>query len=103
MITKGVDWVDRMKTGELPRRDAWMSIFAQLLPGVNWGLVAVVITPKACQKCYQDLYYNMLLLLGVNRNIGKEWGTLPGRYQWLGLSNFEVHDLSKTIHFLQCK
>ena len=51
MIKKGVDWVGRMKTGKLPRRDAWMSVFAQLLLGINWGLAAVVITPKALQKC----------------------------------------------------
>ena len=47
MIKKGVDWVDRMSTGKLLRRDAWMSFFAQLLPGINWGLVAVVLTPKS--------------------------------------------------------
>ena len=28
MIEKGLDWVDRMKTGKLPRRDTWMSFFA---------------------------------------------------------------------------
>jgi hypothetical protein len=36
-----------MNTGELPRRDARMSFFAQQLSGINWGLVAVVLTPKA--------------------------------------------------------
>jgi hypothetical protein len=56
MIKKGANWVDMMKTGRLPRRDAWMSVFAQLLPGINWGLLAVVIMPKALQKYYQDLY-----------------------------------------------
>ena len=49
-----------------------MNVFTQLLPGTNWGLVAVVITPKALQKCYQDLCYKMMPLLRVNRNIGKE-------------------------------
>ena len=48
-----------------------MSFFAQLLPGINWGLVAVVLTPKALQKYHQDLYYKILLLLRVNRNTKK--------------------------------
>ena len=39
----------------------------------------------------------------MNGNIGKEWRTLPERYQGLGLPNFEVHALSKNIHFLQHK
>ena len=60
MITKGVDWVDRMKTGELPRRDAWMILFAQLLLGINLGLVVVVLTPQALWKYYQKFYYNIL-------------------------------------------
>ena len=101
MTKKGVHGVDRMKTGKLPNKDAWMGSFAQLLPGINWGVVAVVITTKALQRCYQDLYYKMLTLLGINRNIGKEWRTLPERYQGLGLPDFEVHALSKMIHFLQ--
>ena len=45
----------------------------------------------------------MLPLVGVNRNIGKEWRRLPERYQGLGLPNFEVHALSKRTHFLQHK
>ena len=66
----GMDCVDRTNTGKLPRRDAWTSFFAQLLPVINWGLVAVVLTSKALQKYYQDLYYKILPLIGVNRNIG---------------------------------
>ena len=45
----------------------------------------------------------MLPLLGVNRNIAKEWRTLPERYQGLGLPDFEVHSFSKKFHFLQRK
>ena len=76
-----------------------MSFFAQLLPGINVGPVAVVLTPKAFQKYYQDFHYKILPLLGVSRNIGKEWKTLPERYQGLGLPDFEVHALSKKVHF----
>jgi hypothetical protein len=48
-----------------------MSFFAQLLPGIYWGLVAVVSTPKALQKYYQDLYYTILPLMRLNRNIDR--------------------------------
>ena len=36
----------------------------------------------------------------MTRNIGKEWRTLPERYQGLGHLDFEVHALSKEAHFL---
>ena len=65
--------------------------------------MAVVITPKALQKYYQDLNYKILTLIGVNRSIGNKWRTLSGRYHGLDLPNFEVCALSKTIHFLQRK
>ena len=80
-----------------------MRSFARLLPGINWGLGTVAITPKPFQKYYQDLYHKMLPLLGVNKNTGKERRTLLERYQGMGLPDFEVHALSKTIHFLQQK
>ena len=77
MVKKGVDWVDKMNTRKVPCRDAWMSFLAQLLPGINWGMVAVVLSPEILQESYQSLYYKMLPLLGVNRDIGKEWRMLP--------------------------
>ena len=57
-----------------------MIFFAQLLLGMNWKLAAVVLTPKALQKYNQDLYDMILTLPGMNRNIDKEWRTLPERY-----------------------
>lgn len=65
--------------------------------------MAVILTAKELQKSYQDLYYKMLPLLGVNRNIDKEWRTLPERYQDLGLPDFEANAFSKKMHFLQRK
>ena len=50
IIAKGVDLVNRLSTekgtGKLLRRDGWMNLFAQLMPAVNWGLVAVMFSPE---------------------------------------------------------
>ena len=35
MMNQGITWVDQMSTRKLPR-----------LSGINWGLVAVILTPK---------------------------------------------------------
>ena len=74
-------------------------VFAQLLPGINCGLVAVVLTPKVLQKSCQESKYKVPPLLGVNWNIGKEWRTLPERYQCSVLLDFEVHTFFKKVHF----
>ena len=54
---------------ETPTERCLDGFFAHLLPGINWGLMAVVIAPKDLQKCCQNLYYKRLPLIGVTRNI----------------------------------
>ena len=103
MNKKGIDKIDRMNTGKRPRRNTWMSYFAQLLPGINLGPAGVVLTPKALQKDYQDLYYKFLILPLMSSKTGKERMTLPERYQGVGLPDFQVHALLKKLHFLQQK
>ena len=63
----------------------------------------MVLTPKALQKYYQDLYYKILPLMGMNRSIDKEWRTLPERYQELDLQDSKVHALSRKTLCLQKK
>ena len=103
MVKKGIDWVDKVATSNLRPRKVWMRFFAQILPGINWGSVATVLKPEALQKAYQRFYYQILPILGVNRNMATEWRMLPERYQGLGLPDFEVHAFSNKIHFLQRK
>ena len=92
-----------MNTDNLLRRDVLTSFCVQLLLGIHWGLMAVLLTPKALQKYDQDLYYTILPLMGVDRSICKERRTLSERYHKLGLPDFKVHTLSKKVHFLQQK
>ncbi len=74
----------------------------QLFPAMSWGLVAVVLPPKKLEEMMQSLYFCVLLCLGVNKCITKEWRMLPERYVGLGLPNFVVIALAKKIFFLQC-
>ena len=52
-------------------------LFAQLLPDINWGMVAVVLSPKILQESYQSLYYKMLTLLGVTGTSARNGGHSP--------------------------
>jgi len=44
MVQKGLDWVDCLLSKPLPRRDAWLSFYMQLFPGISWGLVTVCLS-----------------------------------------------------------
>ena len=102
MRQKGLDWVDRIYARPLPSRDAWFSFDLQLVPALMWGLVSVILSPAKLEEMLGKLYYKALPLLGVNRNIGTEWRTLPECYHGLGLPNFVSAALAVKIHFLQC-
>ena len=102
MREKGYKWVERLKTRPLPPRDAWFSFDNQLVHGLSWGLVTVILPPATLDYLIQKLYFKALPLLGVNRCITKEWRCLPEMFQGLGLPNFVIRALADKIHFMQC-
>jgi hypothetical protein len=100
MVQKFLDWVDCLRTKPLARRDAWLSFYMQLFPGIFWGLVTVCMHPRKLDTLIQRVYAEALPFLGILCKIKKEWGTLPEMFQGLALPNFPLIALSKKISFL---
>ena len=100
-LGKGYVWVDKLLMKPMARRDAWMSMFCQLYPAMKWGMVAVIMPVKTLDEKVGKLYCNMLPPLGVNKNIGKGWRTLPSKYQGLGLPNYTLGVLISKLNLLQ--
>ena len=46
MLGKGYKWTDALLLKPMARRDAWMSMFLQLYPGMKWGMVSVTMSVK---------------------------------------------------------
>ena len=88
MKGKGLTWVDNICTCPLPTRDVWLSFFLILMSGMTRGLVVANMAPEKLDKMMQALYLKILLFLGVNRHITKEWRMFPGLFQGLGLPSF---------------
>ncbi len=100
VVQKGLDLVECLRTKPVPRRNAWLSFYLQLLPAIVWGLVTVCLHPKKLDAMIQRVYKKALPSLGVNRKIKKEWRTLPEMYQGLAPLNFPLLALSKKVLFL---
>ena len=74
----------------------------QLIPGMSWGLLSTIISPKKLNDAIGSLYFKILPMLRVNRNITKEWHTIPPRFQGLGMPDFVVMSFGCQVYFLQC-
>ncbi len=98
-VQKGLNWVDHIHTRPLTRSDTWLSFQLQLFPAMSWGLVTVCMQPMRLDAMIQRVYAKALPHLGVNRNIKKEWRTLPERYLGLALPNFPLIALSAKVSF----
>ena len=83
-------WTSQTSKGHLPARYAWVSYKLKLWPGIRYGL-AIMATPlKVAKKLLSVYHFRMLSFLGVNRNIKKEWRTLPRAFGGIGLFSFPV-------------
>ena len=72
-------------------RDAWLSFYLRLYPGMVWGLASAIIKPAKLEQIMQGLYFKILPLLKVNRNITKAYRMFLTKYHGLEMPNFVVH------------
>ena len=81
--------------------EVWHSFKLQILPSVKYGLITLMTPHKILDDAFTAWYYTFLPALGVNRNITKEWRTLPTQYQGLGLPQMSIEKLSTSLQYLQ--
>ena len=99
MTANGEGWLDRLQAKPLPTKDAWLSFFMQLYPGMSWGLPTVIMPPNKIEQEFQRLYYKCLPKLGVNWCITREWRMLSLRYLGFGMPNMAVNFLARNMFF----
>ncbi len=100
MVQKGLEWADCLHTTPVSRNNAWLSFYLQLYPCISWGLVTTYMQPKKLDVQVQCVHAKALPILGVNRNIKKEWRTLPEQYQGIGMPNILLAALAEKLSFL---
>jgi hypothetical protein len=58
-------------------------------------------SPHQVDEAFAAWYFTILPALGVNRNITREWRTLPTKYQGLGLPQMSLEKLAISLQYLQ--
>ena len=94
--------VMKVKNGNLPHSLTWMSYHQQLWPGLCYGLGTLMNSSVAAEDCLPGMEVHLLPLLGINRNITKEWHTLSYAFGGVGLLSLSTEQLISRINlFLQ--
>ncbi len=62
--TKGLNWVDCLRTKTVSCSDAWLSFHFQQFSAVAWGLVTVSMQPSKLNKKLQRVYKRAFLFWG---------------------------------------
>ena len=101
MISKGQKWSRRVLHSSLRPSEVWQSLQTQALPSARYGLLVLMNSPTEVDDAFGSWYYTLLPALGVNRNIAREWRTLPKRYQGLGLPQMSLEKLALSLQYLQ--
>ena len=83
-------WTNRTKNGHLPAKFAWASYRFKLWPGIRYGLATLATPWSVAKGLLWRNEYDMLSILGVNRNIKRGWRVLPRAFGGVGLLSFPV-------------
>ena len=102
VTTKMETWIARTRNGRLPSSLAWRSYRWKLWPGLRYGLATLGTTLSALDSILGRQQFDALPLLGVNRNIRKQWRTIPQSFGGIGLFNITIEQTIGWINmFLQ--
>ena len=101
MISKGKKWGQRITHSPLQPAEVWHSFKTQALPAVKYGLLPLMSSRQMIDDTFSSWYFSFLPSLGINRNIAKEWRTLPRQYQGLGLPQMSLEKLAVSLFYLQ--
>ena len=94
IIKTGLQHASCLKCCPIPPQDARKLVDLALMPKILCGGVAVTHSLALLEEAFHKIYFTLLLHLGVNRNITREYIMLPQQYQGLGLSNSNIKVLS---------
>ena len=97
VIEKMMTWINRTRNGHLPAKPAWISYKWKLWPGLQYGLATLCTRLAEVAGVLDKQQFEVLPLLGVNRNIRKQWRMIPRAFGGIGL--FSLTD-EQTIGWL---
>lgn len=89
-----------MKNAHLPSHLVMISYHLQLWTALRYGLGTLTNSISQAEECLSKLDYQLLPLIGVNRNITKGWRTLHPAFGGIGLLSLATEQLICRLNML---
>ncbi len=90
-VTKRVEkWINRMRNGHLSAKLGWIAYCFKLWAGVKYGLAMLATPLLILAGVLKKQNFWLLLFLGVNCNVKREWRTIHRAIGSIGLFCFAI-------------
>jgi len=103
----GQEWVDRVKSGHLSRRDVWFMVDCQLWPRLGFGICNSTATWAELCNCMMRVYYQLLPKGGIRGSAPVQLRQLSRGFYGAGLPHPGVEcfaqQISKLLTHYGCK
>jgi hypothetical protein len=87
-----------MRNRHLPAKLGWNTYCFKLWAGVRYGLAALAMPLLAAKVVLKQQNFKLLVFLGVNCNVKREWGALHRAFSRLSLFSFAVEQMIGMIN-----
>ncbi len=81
------DWREKIRTGHLPRHEAWLAMTTTIVRQLIYPLPATTLSPAECRQILSPVLQGALPASGIVRSFPRAMVHAPIRFQGLGVPN----------------
>jgi hypothetical protein len=102
MLEAAIKWADAMRTGKIPKDDAWLAFNSTIWKTLLYPLPALNMSPEDCDRIMAPLLRYLLPAIGVCRNFPRTLVYNSPQYMGLGLKNlFTIQEILRLKDILR--
>lgn len=90
MLQLAIKWADCMRTGLIPKDDAWLAFQSTIWKTLSYPLPALNLTKEECERILSPVLYYLLPAIGVCRTYPRTLVYNSEKYMGLGIKHIHT-------------
>jgi hypothetical protein len=90
MMDLAIEWADCMRTGKIPKDDAWLAFNSTIWKTLSYPLPALNMSKEECESIMKPVLQYLLPAIGVCRNFPRTLVYNSEKYMGLGLKHLHT-------------